>query len=124
VAPLLARSDRAKDAEILIFRHQVAVLQRQVTAPRLSWADRTMLAALARLLSRSQGSRRGEPGRYRRVDGRVRSPEKASHELGVHATGGAALCQGWTLFIGAEAGRPRLVRAKLASRCSVGRGAR
>ena len=37
---LLARSDRAKDAEILILRHQVAVLQRQVSTPRPSWADR------------------------------------------------------------------------------------
>jgi hypothetical protein len=33
---LLARSDRDKDAEILILRHQVAVLQRQVKTPRLS----------------------------------------------------------------------------------------
>ena len=51
---LLARSDRVKDAEILILRHQVTVLQRQVKAPRLSWADRAVLAALARLLPGSQ----------------------------------------------------------------------
>jgi putative transposase len=47
---LLARSDRAKDAEILILRHQLVVLQRQVKTPMLSWADRAVLAALARLL--------------------------------------------------------------------------
>jgi len=47
---LLARSDRAKDAEILILRHQITVLQRQAGTPRLSWADRAVLAALTRLL--------------------------------------------------------------------------
>jgi hypothetical protein len=51
---LLAGSDRAKDAEILLLRHQVAVLQRRVKTPQLPWADRAILAALARLLSASQ----------------------------------------------------------------------
>jgi putative transposase len=51
---LLARSAAAKDAGILLPRHQVAVLLRRVKTPQLSWADRTILAGLARLLSASQ----------------------------------------------------------------------
>src|SRR5882762_5110060 len=47
---LLARSDADKDVEILVLRHQLAVLHRQTTRPRMSWADRALIAALARRL--------------------------------------------------------------------------
>src|ERR1700751_136745 len=47
---LLARSNATKDAEILVLRHEVAILRRQVTCPRPDWADRAVIGALARLL--------------------------------------------------------------------------
>ena len=47
---LLARSDASKDAEILVLQHEVAVLRRHVARSGPDWADRAVIAALARLL--------------------------------------------------------------------------
>lgn len=46
---LLARSDVSKDVEILVLRHEVAVLRRQVSGSKPDWADRAVIAAMTRL---------------------------------------------------------------------------
>jgi putative transposase len=50
------RSDHSKDLEIVVLRHEVAILRRQVARPELSDADRVFLAAAARLLPRRRWS--------------------------------------------------------------------
>jgi len=53
---LRGRTDRSKDVEILVLRHQLCVLQRQLSRPRFAPDDRAILTALARVLGRDRWS--------------------------------------------------------------------
>ena len=54
---LFARRDRAKELEILLLRHELSILRRQVPQPRFELHDRLLLAALSRVLPHADGSR-------------------------------------------------------------------
>jgi hypothetical protein len=49
---LLARSDRSKELELLVLRHELSILRRQARRPQLTESDRLLLAALSRVIPR------------------------------------------------------------------------
>lgn len=56
LARLAARSGRSKDLEIIVLRHQLAVLRRQAEQPQLTNDDRTLLGAIAAAIPRPRRS--------------------------------------------------------------------
>jgi len=79
---LLARSSSSKDVEIFALRHEVAVLRRTNTRPRMCWTDQAVLAALASIMPNGLRTRRIVApgtllGRHRRPGGGEVAPAQA-----------------------------------------------
>jgi putative transposase len=68
---LLVRSSASKDAELLVLRHDVAVLRRTNPKPRLDWADRALISLLSRHLPSHARSPTHTPATILRWHGRL-----------------------------------------------------
>ncbi|MGO9218516.1 MAG: hypothetical protein ACLP5E_12255 [Streptosporangiaceae bacterium] len=90
LAVLVFRGDRAKDAELLIVRHENAVLRRHVGRVRYEPADRVSFAALARLIPRTRWSRRRNTTRAGSVRLAGRGAALAGRAGGPGQAGGCA----------------------------------
>ena len=79
---LLARSDTSKDVEILVLRHEVAVLRRQVARPKPDWADRAVIAALDKAAAQAPAA---APDRDTRHPARLApAPDQEQVDLSEH----------------------------------------
>jgi hypothetical protein len=58
LVPLIGRTSSTKDVELLVLRHEVAVLRRTNPRPRMDWADRAVFTALIRWLPRTRRGHR------------------------------------------------------------------